>query len=262
MIPLERRNGRPVRIGHRGAAALAPENTLRSFRAAIEAGVDVVELDVVRLRGGELVVGHSHKLVELSHGATRGRVGRRGLDELRELCPELPTFDEALAFFAEEAPETGVHVDLKSARAAEAVAEALRRHGLLGRSLVGSFQAGMLRRLRRLEPGLRTAVSFPRDRAGIGERPVLDPVVRGGLRALRTLTPPLVGFLLARSHATALAVHHDLVTPAAVAKAHARGARVVAWTVDTPEDLARVDAAGVDAVVTNDPAIFVSTLPP
>jgi len=42
VIELERRNGRPLRIGHRGAAALAPENTLRSFRAAIEAGVDLV----------------------------------------------------------------------------------------------------------------------------------------------------------------------------------------------------------------------------
>jgi glycerophosphoryl diester phosphodiesterase len=50
------------------------------------------------------------------------------------------------------------------------------------------------------------------------------------------------------------------VTPAAVARAHARDAPVVAWTVDDPDDLARVEAAGVDAVVTNDPSMFVSTL--
>jgi glycerophosphoryl diester phosphodiesterase len=260
VIALERREGRPLRIGHRGAAALAPENTLRSFRAAIEAGVDLVEFDVIRLGDGELVVGHSHDLLELSHGTTSGRAGARGLAELRELCPELPSLEEALAFFTDEAPETGVHVDLKSHRAAEGVAAAVRRHGLLGRTLVSSFHASALRRLRRAEPGLRTGVSFPRDRAGFGERRVFSPAVRGGLRTLRTLAPSLVGYLLARSGATVLALHHAIVTPTLVARAAARGAPVVAWTVDSPDDLARVDSAGVAAVVTNNPSIFVSTL--
>jgi glycerophosphoryl diester phosphodiesterase len=260
VIALERRNGRPLRIGHRGAAALAPENTLRAFRAAVEAGVDLVEFDVIQLRSGDLVVGHSADLSELSHGATRGRVGARSLADLRELCPELPSLDQALAFFTDDAPDTGVHVDLKSHRAAEAVASAVRRHGLLGRTLVSSSHAATLRRLRRLEPGVRTGVSFPRDRARFGERAAFAPAVRGGLRALRSLAPSLVGYLLARSDASALALHHELVTPSVVRRAAARGAPVVAWTVDLPEDLARVEAAGVAAVVTNDPAIFVSTL--
>jgi glycerophosphoryl diester phosphodiesterase len=55
-------------------------------------------------------------------------------------------------------------------------------------------------------------------------------------------------------------LHHELVSARVVERAHARNAPVVAWTVDTPEELARVDEAGVDAVVTNDPSIFVSTL--
>jgi glycerophosphoryl diester phosphodiesterase len=260
VIQLERRDGKPLRIGHRGAAALAPENTIRSLRAAVEAGVDIVEFDVIALRSGDLVVGHSGDLLELSHGATRGRAGARSLADLRALCPELPSLDEALAFFTDEARETGIHVDLKSQRAAEAVAQAVRRHGLLGRTLVGSCHAAPLRRLRLAEPGLRTGVSFPRDRAKVGERAVFAPAVRVGLRTLRSLAPSLVGYLLARSEATALALHHELVTRAVVTRAHARGVSVVAWTVDEPEDLARVDSAGVDAVVTNDPSIFVSTL--
>jgi glycerophosphoryl diester phosphodiesterase len=55
-------------------------------------------------------------------------------------------------------------------------------------------------------------------------------------------------------------LHHALVSPAAVRRAHARGAAVVAWTVDERDDLERVEKAGVDAVVTNNPSIFVSTL--
>ena len=59
VISLERRDGRPLRIAHRGASALAPENTLGAFRAALEVGVDLVEFDVVALESGELVVAHS-----------------------------------------------------------------------------------------------------------------------------------------------------------------------------------------------------------
>jgi glycerophosphoryl diester phosphodiesterase len=262
VISLERRDGRPLVIGHRGAAALAPENTLAGFRAAVAAGVDLIEFDVLSLARGELVVAHSHDLHELSHGAERGTVGSMTLADLRALCPQLPTFDEALAFFSEEAPEVGIHVDLKSASALEAVAQALGGLALAERTLVSSFHLGALRRLARLEPRLRTGASFPRDRLGIDGRRGLGPVVNGGLRALRPLTPALVGTLLARARATALVLHHALVSPAAVRHAHARGAAVVAWTLDDGSDLTRVETAGVDAVVTNNPSIFVSTLTP
>ena len=209
MISLERRDGKPLRIGHRGAASLAPENTIAAFRAAVSAGVDIVELDVLRLSGGELVVGHSTDLRELSHGAASGDAGGLSLAELRETCPELPTLDEALSFFAVEAPETGVHLDLKSVDAVEAVASALRLSGLVERSFLSSFHAGALRRLHTLEPGLRTGISFPRDRLGIDDRPRFAPAVRGGLRGLRVAMPALAGILLARSRGSALVLHHE-----------------------------------------------------
>ncbi len=260
MISLERRDGRPLRIGHRGAAALAPENTLASFRAAVEAGVDLVEFDVLDLHGGEVVVAHSDDLHEVSHGAARGTVRDRSLAELRGTCPDLPTLDEALAFFAEEAPEVGVHVDLKSEAAVPEVAAALGRFGLRDRTFVSSFDAGALRRLGVLAPGVRIGVSFPEDRMGIQARRGTAPLVWTGLRALRVATPLLVGRLLSRADATALVAHHVLIGPAAVRAAHARSSAVVAWTVRDPRDLARMDSAGVDAVVADDPTIFVSTL--
>jgi glycerophosphoryl diester phosphodiesterase len=107
MISLERRDGRPLRIGHRGAAALAPENTLAAFRAALDVGVDLIEFDVLDLRGGEIVVAHSDDLGEVSHGLAHGSVRDKSLAELRETCPELPTLDDALAFFVDEAPGVG-----------------------------------------------------------------------------------------------------------------------------------------------------------
>jgi glycerophosphoryl diester phosphodiesterase len=260
VIALLRDGGRPLRIGHRGAAALAPENTLRAFRAALEAGVDLVELDVLDLRDGSLVVAHSYDLFEASHGAHRGTFREWGLDDVRAACPELPTLEDALAFFVDEARSVGVHVDLKSAGAAAGVAQGLGRFGLRERSLVSSFDVRRLRRFAAHEPGVRIGISFPADRAGLQGRRGTAHVIAGSLRALRTVTPRLVGRLLSRAGATALVVHHALASPAAVRAAHARGAVVVAWTVVDPADLARVDAAGVDAVVVDDPTIFASTL--
>lgn len=260
MISLERRNGRPLRIGHRGAAALAPENTLRSFRAAIECGVDLVEFDVLGLAGGELVIAHSNDLYEVSHGAARGTVRDRTLEDLRHICPELPTLDEALGFFAGTAGGVGLHIDLKTTSAGREVVAALGRFELLERSFMTSFHIDALRGVALLEPRVRIGVSFPRDRVGLHGRRGSGPVIQAGLRGLRTITPRLVGRLLARSGASTLVLHHTLVTTAAVDNAHIRGAPVVAWTVDDPQDLVRVDAAGVNAVVVNDPTIFASTL--
>ena len=260
MISLDRRDGRPLRIGHRGAAALAPENTLASFRAAIATGVDLIEFDVLRLARGELVVAHSYDLYEVSHEARRGNLRNMHVAEIRASCPELPTLDDALAFFVDEAPETGVHVDLKSAGAAADVSAALDRFGLRERTLVSSFHHAALRRLAELAPRLRLGVSFPRDRLGVHRRRGLGRFVGPGLRGLGTLTPQLVDLLLSRSRASALVLHHALASPGAIARAHVRGVPVVAWTVDDPLDLQRVVDAGVDAVVTNNPSIFVSTL--
>ena len=86
---------------------------MRSFRAAVEHGVDLVEFDVIDLPRGPLVVAHSDHLDEVSHGAAHGRLRERTLSELRAFAPELPTLEEALDFFGDEATSVGLHVDLK-----------------------------------------------------------------------------------------------------------------------------------------------------
>ena len=260
MIELARRDGRALRVGHKGAAALAPENTLRSFRKAIEVGVDLVEFDVFELQGGELVVAHSNDLHEVSHGTHEGPVRDHTLAGLRQLCPELPTLDEALAFFVDEAPEVGAHVDLKVRGREEDVARALRRFGLRERSLVSTFSFRSVRAIAGLDSSIPAGITFPRSVLGITESGRGASAARIGLGALRRVMPLLVSPALRLAHARVLVLHHSVVGEAAVRRAHGRGVPVVTWTVDDPADLARVEAAGVDAVVTNDPTIFVSTL--
>jgi glycerophosphoryl diester phosphodiesterase len=83
-----------------------------------------------------------------------------------------------------------------------------------------------------------------------------------GTLALRRALAVRVPAMLERAGATALMLHHAVVSQTAVARAHARGAAVWAWTVDHPTEAARVLAAGVDAVITNDPAEVAATLRP
>lgn len=260
MIDLRRREGRPLRVGHRGAAALAPENTLRAFRAAIAAGVDVIEFDVLDLPRGPLVLAHSDDLEEVSHGAARGSVRGRSLAELREVAPELPTLEEALAFFADEAPEVGLHVDLKLRTRLDELAATLERFGLASRTVVSAFHTARLHAVARASPRVRIGFTYPEDRLGVSRRQHLWPVVALGLSTLRTSVPYRLPSLVRRAGATAVMLQHRLVTPAAVARAHAIGVPVLAWTVDERADLERVVAAGVDGVITNDPSIFVAML--
>ena len=256
MIDLARRDGRVLRIGHRGAATLAPENTLRSFATAVELGVDLIEFDVLDLHDGTLVVAHSDDLREVSHGAEAGSVRSRTLAELRQVAPELPTFEEALAFFVEEAQDVGLHVDLKLHRHEEDVALAISRAGLAERTVVSTFTASSLRAVGRAAGGIRIGLTYPHDRRGLSKYPPLVPFVYGAIFVWRALLPRRIGSLLARASATALMLHHTVVSAAAVDRAHALGAVVCTWTVDDARTLARVEAAGVDAVVSNDPRIF------
>ena len=151
-VKLLRGEGPLIRVGHRGAAALSPENTLRSFDAAVAAGVDAIEFDVLDLVGGPLVLAHSNDLFEVSHGLAAGTVRDRSLAELREVAPELPTLDEALAYFADH-PGLAVHVDLKLQTRLDELAAALERYGLVARTVVSSFHRPSLRALAHASPG-------------------------------------------------------------------------------------------------------------
>ena len=250
-----RAEGKVLRVGHKGAAALEPENTLRSLSRAVELGCDLVEFDVLDLHDGTLVLAHSDDLFEVSHGAARGQVRSQTLGGLREIAPELPTFDDALELLGSTSG-VGLHVDLKWHGYEAAAVEAIRRHGLVERTVVSTFHSGSLRELAVLEPDLQRGLTYPFDRRGVSRRRLLTPVAATALVAIRSALPRRIAGMLNRARATAAMLHHSVVSHAAVDRAHAQGAAVFAWTVDDEAALGRMLDAGVDGVITNDPQIF------
>jgi glycerophosphoryl diester phosphodiesterase len=229
------RGGAFVAVGHKGAAALAPENTLASIAAAIEQRVDIVEFDVVDAPDRSLVLAHSHE----------------------EILPGAVSLDEALAFIAANAPEhLDVDLDLKWHGFETEVLDALRRHGLVERAVASSFFPRSLRRLRELEPELRTGISYPWDKRSLATKQVLAPVVWGGIATLRFALPFRLARMVSAANAGSAMLHYTMLSDAVVRKAHEIGVSVFAWTVDDPRLLRRVLATGVDGVISNDPRIF------
>lgn len=255
MIEVRRNGSRPWLVGHRGAAALGPENTIAGLAAALAEGVDLLEFDVLRLADGTLVLAHSDDLSEITHGRVAGRLGRRGLAEVRELEPALPTLDEALAFLAEHAPSTGLVVDVKGAGFEAELAASLRRHGAAPRAVVSSACGRTLRRVGALEPAVRLSISYPLDRRRLSRHRALTPAIAAALLAMRTALPLRVARWLEATGATLATLHHLVASPAVIRACHRRDAAVFVWTVDDASLLRKVVRAGADGVITNDPRI-------
>jgi glycerophosphoryl diester phosphodiesterase len=228
-------------LGHRGASADAPENTLAAFRLALAQGADGVELDVWRCATGEVVVFHDEDarrvagaplvvpdaplaaIRSLDAGAWRGGAFRG---------ERVPLLAEAL----DALPGAVVNVELKSrrdgdARLAAAVAALLASRGDAARVVVSSFDWRLLAAFRRASPGVATGLLFD------------------GSHAWRLRTA--VGIALLRPSA----VHPEaaLATAERVRAWSARGLATNVWTVDAPEEVARLCAAGATGIVTNAP---------
>jgi glycerophosphoryl diester phosphodiesterase len=220
-----------VRIGHRGAAALAPENSLAAVEAAVEHGVDAVELDVVRGPDGKLA---------LAHGPF--------------VPPGAPSLDEALELAARLG--VGVQMDVKQPGLEEGVVDALRRSGLLDRSFVSSFSFRTLRAFTALEPRLPRSLTYPEDRLGVAASRALGHAVRPGLAALRALLPVRLPRFMRAAGSSAVTLNWAVVTPRAIEVCHRAGVAVYVWTVNEPELAKTLVESGVDGIITDDPRLF------
>jgi glycerophosphoryl diester phosphodiesterase len=237
-VNLRRTDGRPLVIGHRGAAAVAAENTLASLEAAVAAGVDLVEFDISPPREGrgDLRLGHSPD----------------------ELAADALSLDAALGYL--KGHQVGLHLDVKLPGYEEAVLAAIRRHDLDDSVLVSTAFAVTGRRFAALAPGLPLAIGYPRDRLGVSGVPWPQPLTRAGAFAVRTAMPARIPLLLRWARANTLSLHHALCSRAAVVVAHRLGVPVLAWTVNDAASVRRVTAAGVDGIVSDDPEMTLRAL--
>lgn len=220
-------------MGHRGAAALAPANTIEAVEAALVHGVDFVELDVF-FADGKLVVGHSR----------------------RELTATPVTLVEMFAFLADRAPTTGLLADLKLSGHDRQLVDALRAHGLVDRTLACTNHAATLNNLRRIEPALARSRTYPRGHVHLGRRRTRVPVSGPVLWAMKQTLPYRVEQLTREVGARAMTLSRRVVTRAAVERCHELGVGVFVWTVNRADLVQRLDLLGVDGVITDDPRVF------
>jgi len=224
-----------IRVGHKGADHVAPGNTIESFEAALEHGVDMIEFDVLRTRAGELVLAHDYE-----------DAGSR----------ECLTLAEGLDHFA-GAAYAGVEldVDMKLPGYEREVAEGLAQRGLSERSLVSTMYTESLDRLGELAPGLRRGWSVPRVRRDYTRSALALPAYAVA-RVWRARLPGQAAARIRAGGCEAVMAHRILVSRRLVQAVHAAGGQVYVWTVDDAARIRTLEALGVDGVITNDPRLF------
>jgi glycerophosphoryl diester phosphodiesterase len=232
------REGVPAyrRIGHKGADAIVTGNTPESFDAAVDHGVDMIELDVLRAKEGKLVVAHDHD----------DALVRRPMD-----------LTEALDLFLE--PPLGqveIDCDLKLAGREAELAGALAGRGLVGRAMVSTMEVESLLKLRQLDPDLRLGWTYPKTRRDWTHYRWAAPAVRAALSAIRRRFPRTLEKRGPNLGIDAVWAYHQIITPRLVAAAEKVGIELIAWTVDDAERIRELLEMGVKGICSNDPRLF------
>jgi glycerophosphoryl diester phosphodiesterase len=240
-----------IRVGHKGADLIHPGNTVESFEAAVEIGVEVIEFDVLWTADGHprlptserspLVVAHDW------HDAER----RTPL-----------TLAEALDAFA-EAPLDRVEIDLdiKLPGREEEIVAALRERELLERAMVSTMELSSLARLRELEPRLRRGWTYPKvTKDWSSKRWARGPMI-AALVAMRRRLPAIAARALPEMGLSSMWVYHPLVSHRLARVTKGAGIDLIAWTVDELSHMDRLVEAGVTGLCSNDPRLFAELTP-
>jgi glycerophosphoryl diester phosphodiesterase len=224
------------RIGHKGADAIVTGNTADSFDAAVEHGVDMVEIDVLRAKEGKLIVAHDY------HDA----LVRKPLD-----------LAEALDLFLEPPlDEVEIDCDLKLAGREAELAGALAGRGLVERAMVSTMEVESLLKLRKLEPDLRLGWTYPKTRRDWTQYGWAGPALRAGLSAIRRRFPGILEKRGPKLGISAVWAYHPIITPRLVEAARKIEVELIAWTVDDADRIRELLAMGVQGICTNDPRLF------
>ncbi|WP_306985345.1 glycerophosphodiester phosphodiesterase [Streptomyces canus] len=214
-------------IGHRGVMGTEPENTLRSFVAAQQAGLDLIELDLHLSKDGALVVMHDTDVDRTTDGT--GPIAEKTLTELRALDAgrgeRVPVFEEVL-----DAVRSPLQAEIKDIAAARALAEVMLRRNLVSRVEVSSFHDEAIAEIGRLVPGVRTALIGSRFGPDIVERAV-------------------------EAGAGTVCLNIRRLTLEVVEAARKADLKIIGWVVNTQDHLRLVRALGLDGATTDYPEI-------
>ena len=206
-------------IAHRGFSSRHVENTMPAIRAALELGVDFVEVDVHETRDGKLVVFHDYRLHRICR--VRGRVRDTTLAEMKRLDPTIPTLREALLACRGKAR---VLVEIKRANPRK-VAATIEASGMAREVIVFSLSMPRMKTFAAASPRIsRFALVANR-------LPRRLPFAADGIGASKRL----------------------IRSRAAVERVHRRGWKLFVWTVNRERDIARLMEWGVDGIITNYP---------
>lgn len=240
--------GNMLVFGHRGAKAYAPMNTLPAFELALQQGAQGIELDVHRSKDGHAVICHDFTVDATTNGT--GFVTQMTLAELKALdagswfAPtftgvQIPTLDEV---FEAVGQQLIVNVEIKSMDiettdgVEQVVADCIRRHNMVDRVIVSSFNPHTLIRFRQIAPEI--AIGFLH-MASAG-MPTAEVMARHAYEAFHP--------------------YYQDITPELVAQTHAAGRVLNTWTVNDPDDALRLRDWGVDCVITDNPDIILQAL--
>lgn len=226
---------KPAIFAHRGASLSAPENTLTSFRLALEQRANGIELDVHLTADQEVVVIHDADLSRTTNG--QGLVHEHSLSELKQLDAgqgeSIPTLEEVFKLIGNQLI---INIELKSFTRStkhlpERVLDLVQHYGLLDNVILSSFDPKLLSHSKHLNPQVRIGLLYPSGTPWQLLKGIFTPLLKP-----YSLHP-----------------HFSAVTSHLLYLAKKRNRRVFAWTVNQPEDMKRLFELGIDGIITDDP---------
>lgn len=247
---------KPLIIAHRGASALAPENTLAAFQKAIDDGAEGIEFDVRLSKDGVAVVFHDFGLKRIAR--REGRVSDLTAAELGKLdagtwfnirnphkgdekfaAEIIPTFTQLLDFLKDYQGLLYVEMKCRETEVAplvRAVCRIIAESELLPQIKLNSFKLKAIALAKKILPEVKTAALF---------QPKINTILRGKSRLMEKAQAYF---------ADELSLHYSLATKKMIEKAKEKGFPVTIWTADSPAWVKRAIDLGIDAIITNNPA--------
>jgi glycerophosphoryl diester phosphodiesterase len=233
-------------VGHKGADLIVRGNTVESFKAAVEAGADTIEFDVIWVRDGDLPLEQRAPLMVAHDWAAQAA------------HPPL-TVPEALdAFLEPPLDKVEIDLDIKLPGREEEFVDALRERGLIDRAMISTTEMHVLKRVLELEPNLRRGWTHPKARRDYMRRPWVKPALQAALVGMRLQLPGLAAEKLPQLGVFAMWVYEPLASAKLARICHHAGVELIAWTVDDADRMRKLVDMGVDGLVSNDPRLYAS----